>query len=213
MEEREKSRSLMQPWVTGGPTPAAQQWRRQFDHVFVDEYQDINEAQDKIIEAISRDGDEANRFLVGDVKQSIYRFRLANPRIFRDYEEAWRADSAAGQRIALRDNFRSREAILHFLNPLFSALMRRNVGGVAYDHDAQLQFGNPEGRKALSVSGGESSPGGPRAAAPGIDLSKKGTACVEFHLLTRSGDEPDSDGAGEGEDRNELVDLDAAERE
>ncbi len=204
---------LLRDPATGGPTPAAQQWRRQIDHVFVDEYQDINEAQDKIIEAISRGGAEANRFLVGDVKQSIYRFRLANPRIFRDYEEAWRANPTAGQRIALRDNFRSREAILHFINPFFSALMRPNIGGVAYDADAQLQFGNPAERKALSVTGDESSPGESPAAAPGIDSWKKGTVCVEFHLLTKSADDSETSGGVEGEERNELVDLDAAERE
>ena len=61
------------------PTRIARHWRKQFRFVFVDEYQDINAAQDKIIEALSRDQPHANRFLVGDVKQSIYRFRLADP--------------------------------------------------------------------------------------------------------------------------------------
>ena len=64
------------------PTQIARQWRKKIRFVFVDEYQDINAAQDKIIEALSRDGAQANRFLVGDVKQSIYRFRLADPSIF-----------------------------------------------------------------------------------------------------------------------------------
>ncbi|HVR36365.1 MAG TPA: UvrD-helicase domain-containing protein, partial [Methylomirabilota bacterium] len=70
---------------TGTPGTVAQHWIEQFDLVFVDEYQDINEAQDAILAALSRSGDQANRFLVGDLKQSIYRFRLANPGIFRGY--------------------------------------------------------------------------------------------------------------------------------
>jgi len=86
--------------------------------IFVDEYQDINAAQDKIIQALSREGAQANRFLVGDVKQSIYRFRQANPAIFQDYVKQW----GAGQGnvvIPLVDNFRSRETVLDFINSFF----------------------------------------------------------------------------------------------
>ncbi len=77
-----------------GPTRIARHWRHQLRHLFVDEYQDINAAQDKIIEALSREGAQANRLLVGDVKQSIYRFRLANPHIFQRYLEDWARESA-----------------------------------------------------------------------------------------------------------------------
>jgi ATP-dependent helicase/nuclease subunit A len=72
------------------PTDRALYWRERLELVFVDEYQDINEAQDTILRALGREGAEANRFLVGDIKQSIYRFRLANPRIFQRYAEMWR---------------------------------------------------------------------------------------------------------------------------
>ncbi len=130
---------------TGAPTRAALQWQAQFEHVFVDEYQDINGAQDAILSALSRVGTRANRFLVGDIKQSIYRFRLANPRIFLGYEALWRADAAAGRRIPLADNFRSRAGVLDFINPLFAALMRPAVGGVVYDEDARLRFGKRAG--------------------------------------------------------------------
>jgi ATP-dependent helicase/nuclease subunit A len=75
--------------ASGALTPAARQWQRQLHYIFVDEYQDINAAQDAILAALSREGKEANRFLVGDVKQSIYRFRLANPGIFRRYQKQW----------------------------------------------------------------------------------------------------------------------------
>jgi ATP-dependent helicase/nuclease subunit A len=166
----------------GAPTEIARLWQQRFQHVFVDECQDINGAQDAIIRAVSRDGNAergarsaepgpppGNRFLVGDVKQSIYRFRLADPAIFRRYEEQWRS-GGGGQRIPLADNFRSREAILHFINPLFAALMRPGIGGVGYEADAQLRFGSSAERAALSV-----------ATNPG--------ACVELHVLHKTAEE------------------------
>jgi ATP-dependent helicase/nuclease subunit A len=133
--------------ATGQPTEIARRWREQLRFVFVDEYQDINEAQDAILKALSRDGAAANRFLVGDVKQSIYGFRLADPRIFQDYVEKWRENH--GTTIPLVDNFRSREAILDFVNSVFGALMRRETGGVPYDEEARLRFGDAEHRAAL----------------------------------------------------------------
>jgi ATP-dependent helicase/nuclease subunit A len=74
------------------PSKIAEEWREKLRFVFVDEYQDINAAQDKIIQALGRHLPNGNRFLVGDVKQSIYRFRLANPRIFQNYAQTWRND-------------------------------------------------------------------------------------------------------------------------
>jgi ATP-dependent helicase/nuclease subunit A len=179
---------LLWDFATDKPTPVAQRWREKIRFVFVDEYQDINAAQDKIIQALSRDdgwgetpgepekirlesadgsrlrGDEAataaqargrsphhgNRFLVGDVKQSIYRFRLADPKIFRDYAGAWRGP--VGQTIPLAENFRSRESLLHFVNSVFGLLMCEEAGGVRYDAEAQLQFGSPETRGVFSLA-------------------------------------------------------------
>ena len=103
-----------------------------------------------ILTALSREGDRANRFLVGDVKQSIYRFRLADPTIFTGYEQRWRDGSGEGRRIALTDNFRSREGILNFVNPLFAALMRPMVCGVTYE---ALSFGDAKNRQALARAG------------------------------------------------------------
>jgi len=182
---------LLWNFTTNQPSPVATRWRKKIRFVFVDEYQDINAAQDKIIEALSRDfspsprpsGERAgvrgielasnlpphpapllleggegeiqhnvgNRFLVGDVKQSIYRFRLADPKIFRDYAAAWRGKD--GQTITLAENFRSRESLLHFVNSLFDFLMREEIGGVHYGAEAQLQFGSPESRAALGLAG------------------------------------------------------------
>jgi len=132
------------------PTPIARHWREKIRFVFVDEYQDINAAQDKIIQALGRDGAVANRFLVGDVKQSIYRFRLADPKIFRDYAKIWRGKD--GRVIPLAENFRSRESLLHFVNSVFEQLMRDEIGGVDYDTEAHLQFGAPETRVELGMA-------------------------------------------------------------
>ena len=173
------------------PTRIAQEWRRRLRFVFVDEYQDINSAQDQIIQALSRDGAEANRFLVGDVKQSIYRFRLANPRIFQSYIDQWR--NGAGQAIPLVENFRSREALLNFTNALFTGLMRRELGGVPYDQQAALQFGAGAERHALKVT----TQNGP---------------CVELHLrLKPAADTNGADPAGEALD--ELRDLEETDKE
>ncbi len=136
--------------AAGKPTSAAEHWRKKIRFVFVDEYQDINAAQDKIIQALSREVAAANRFLVGDVKQSIYRFRLADPKIFRDYAKTWRDSN--GQTIPLAENFRSRESLLGFVNSVFELLMREEVGGVGYDAEARLRFGAPEHRAALSLA-------------------------------------------------------------
>jgi ATP-dependent helicase/nuclease subunit A len=142
---------LLWDFATDKPSPVADRWRKKIRFVFVDEYQDINAAQDKIIQALSRSGRNANRFLVGDVKQSIYRFRLADPKIFRDYAAAWRGKK--GQTLPLAENFRSRESLLDFVNSVFTPLMREEVGGVNYDSGAWLQFGSPETRTALGLAG------------------------------------------------------------
>ncbi|MBC8094180.1 MAG: UvrD-helicase domain-containing protein, partial [Akkermansiaceae bacterium] len=174
---------------TGALTDAAWQWQRRLEHVFVDEYQDINAAQDAILSALSRAGEMANRFLVGDVKQSIYRFRLADPTIFRRYEKLWSSDGR-GQVISLAENFRSRQGILEFINPLFQSLMRDEVGGVAYE---ALNFGNPEDRSDLARRETES----PR---------------VELHLIAKA--EPENaEATGDNSEPTEVADLLVTERE
>ena len=140
---------LLWDFSSDQPTVVAENWRAKLKFVFVDEYQDINAAQDKIIASLSRGGADANRFLVGDVKQSIYRFRLADPKIFRDYASDWRGD---GQVIPLAENFRSREGLLNFVNSVFSLILREEIGGVGYDADAQLTFGAPDKRAELGTA-------------------------------------------------------------
>jgi ATP-dependent helicase/nuclease subunit A len=145
--------ALLWDFKANQPTALAEQWRRKLRFVFVDEYQDINAAQDRIIAALSREGEESNRFLVGDVKQSIYRFRLANPYIFQDYWRQW--SKSGGQAIPLQENFRSRERLLDFINSLFSTVMLPELGGMAYDEQARLRFGAPVERAPLGAAGAD----------------------------------------------------------
>ena len=130
---------LLWDFETERPTPIAERWREKLRFVFVDEYQDINAAQNKIISALARDRKKANRFLVGDVKQSIYRFRLAEPKIFRAYAQSWPT-------IPLAENFRSRAPILNFVNSLFAPLMREEIGGVDFNDEAKLKAARGEVR-------------------------------------------------------------------
>jgi len=178
---------LLWDFPGNAPTAVAVAWRKKLRFVFVDEYQDINAAQDKIIAALSREGAEANRFLVGDVKQSIYRFRLADPKIFRDYAEAWHG--AEGRTIPLSENFRSREGLLNFTNSVFSLILRAEVGGIRYDEAAQLKFGAPEKRALLGST-------------------QNPTPRVELLVRTKTkASEPAEDEGGE------LADLDEATKE
>ncbi|MCS7089828.1 MAG: UvrD-helicase domain-containing protein [Verrucomicrobiota bacterium] len=126
----------------GQPTDLARRLRHRYRWIFVDEYQDINPAQDLILRALCRDEPLGNRFLVGDVKQSIYQFRRANPKIFRDYAEQWQTGTQKGV-IFLRENFRSRPELLRFVNEVFSRLMHEEVGGVSYGQEARLEPGSP----------------------------------------------------------------------
>ena len=114
-----------------------------FDEIMTDEYQDTNDAQDYLFRAISKDN--ANRFMVGDVKQSIYSFRQAMPDIFIAYKDAFpRYDRAADQypaTIVLDRNFRSRATVTESVNFVFTQLMSRASGGIDYTGDEKLAAG------------------------------------------------------------------------
>ena len=107
-----------------------------FYEVLIDEYQDSNAVQDLILSAVAR-----RRFMVGDVKQSIYRFRRANPGLFLEKYRCY-ADGGLGTRIDLSHNFRSRPEVLDAVNFFFSQLMCEKVGEVAYDNNAALHPGH-----------------------------------------------------------------------
>jgi ATP-dependent helicase/nuclease subunit A len=127
---------------TEKPTPLAKQLSLQFDEIMVDEYQDTNAAQDALFRALSRDGN--NLFMVGDVKQSIYGFRLAMPGIFTARRDEFEPYDPKTKKlpatITLENNFRSRETVTDTVNFLFRQLMQASVGGVNYDEREALVY-------------------------------------------------------------------------
>lgn len=145
-----EQKSLRLLYGDGQITELAREWQQRFKFVFVDEYQDINPAQDQILRALSRGGAEANRFLVGDVKQSIYRFRQADPGIFQRYAIEWKEGKALTDVLLLSENFRTREIILDFINGFFGSAMSPDFGGSDYKADGTLVFGNRTRREHLS---------------------------------------------------------------
>ena len=127
----------------GQPTELARQWSTRYDEIMVDEYQDTNEVQNAIFSALSRDG--TNLFMVGDVKQSIYRFRLADPTIFLGKYRSFKPYTEAGEgeerRVILSRNFRSRPEVLEGCNDLFRAIMSVPFGEMEYADDQALYPG------------------------------------------------------------------------
>lgn len=126
----------------GGPSSVASALRRSLREILVDEYQDTNEIQESIFTLLRQAGDSA--FFVGDVKQSIYRFRLANPDIFLDRYQRSRPmeqGSEGERRLALNRNFRSRPEVLSLCNFIFRRLMSASFGDVDYDDEQQLYCG------------------------------------------------------------------------
>ncbi len=124
------------------PTPIAHVFRNQFAEILVDEYQDSNQVQETILTSISRASlGKPNMFMVGDVKQSIYKFRLAKPELFMHKYDTYSLEDSTEQRVDLHKNFRSRDVVLQTVNFLFDKLMGKELGQIAYDHDAALYPG------------------------------------------------------------------------
>lgn len=136
---------------TGKPTETAKEFQNAYEEIMIDEYQDSNYVQETILRAISREAvGQNNLFMVGDVKQSIYRFRLARPELFMEKFDTYETTDAPCQRIDLHKNFRSRDTVLTFTNDIFYQIMKRNLGGVDYTGEAALYCGAdyPAGEKA-----------------------------------------------------------------
>ncbi len=125
------------------PSPVALELRERFEEVLVDEYQDINPVQEAILLLASRQGEERpNLFMVGDVKQSIYRFRLAEPGLFlHKYSHYTEDGGGEGCKIDLAKNFRSRDGVLDAVNFIFRRIMTPGVGEMVYDRKAELVCG------------------------------------------------------------------------
>ncbi len=195
----------------GEPSAAARQCHEEFSHVLVDEYQDVNPIQERLLRLISRqclaetppaDRAVSNLFCVGDVKQSIYRFRLADPTIFLARRQRYGQASGEGKVIDLQHNFRSRGELLEGINWLFERLMTRQSAELDYDHTQRLRSG---------------------AQYPAVQGSLSPLP-IELHMLESSGatsaeeeEEEDGHAGDEGEAKDaaegEEADLELAQRE
>lgn len=124
------------------PTDTAREFQNYFAEIMIDEYQDSNYVQEAILTAVSKQWcGENNIFMVGDVKQSIYRFRLARPELFMEKYETYTTDDSDRQKIELHKNFRSRTEVLDTVNDIFYKIMGKDIGRVAYDEEAALYAG------------------------------------------------------------------------
>lgn len=181
------------------PSDVAEDLRKHFVELLVDEYQDINGLQDAVITLIAPCGSgEPRLFMVGDVKQSIYRFRQAAPDLFIERYENFHhgpagsaLPEAAGRRVVLGENFRSRIGVVEAVNFFFRQIMTRGVGETAYDREAELVAG---------------------ATYPDNDSPLP----VEVHILERDDSAAGDGGDAEGEDAGRVADaeeLSALERE
>ena len=148
----------------GEKTDAAKELAEKFREILVDEYQDTNHIQDSIFRAVSRDN--SNIFMVGDLKQSIYAFRNAVPKLFSDKYESYGKDDGEGHLIRLFKNFRSRSQVVDAANYIFDCTMSRQVGNVDYREDEYLIQG---------------------ASYPELPDEKDYTA--EFHFICSNSDE------------------------
>ncbi|MBW6411034.1 helicase-exonuclease AddAB subunit AddA [Clostridium weizhouense] len=124
------------------PSSIAEKFKEYFEEVLVDEYQDSNNVQEAIIELVSRKNfNNPNVFMVGDVKQSIYRFRQAKPELFIDKYNTYSLYEGKNRKIQLYRNFRSREDIINGVNYIFKEVMSKNVGELEYTDEESLNLG------------------------------------------------------------------------
>jgi ATP-dependent helicase/nuclease subunit A len=143
--QRHALRLLAEDEEATRPSAVAQQLQRQYRYVLVDEFQDVDPLQAAIVRLVSRESADppcGNLFTVGDIKQSIYRFRLAEPTLFTRRADAFSgAGSSLGELINLQENFRSRSGVIDAVNLVFRGLMSREFGGSEYDAQAELHAG------------------------------------------------------------------------
>jgi len=131
------------------PTLAARELSEHFVEILIDEYQDSNLVQETILQSVSRERlDLPNRFMVGDVKQSIYKFRLAMPELFMEkydnystLDKTEKGEPNYFQRIDLDKNFRSRAVVINCVNAIFEQIMMKSIGGIEYNEEASLKVG------------------------------------------------------------------------
>ena len=189
------------------PSDTALEYREQFAEILIDEYQDSNLVQEFLLQSISGEDDgRFNRFMVGDVKQSIYKFRLARPELFLEKFATYQKEDGNCVRVDLKQNFRSRHEVTDCVNDLFLQLMHRELGGVEYDADAALypaaQFPEADGEAADTREKGVAL-GGEEKQGSAVPVS---TACEAS--IARSPYEPElciaAISGEKGEDPKEL---------
>lgn len=135
------------------PTETALAYRSRFHEILIDEYQDSNLVQEYLLSCISGEAQgRYNRFMVGDVKQSIYKFRLARPELFLEKYEAYAQAGETSMRIDLHQNFRSRREVLDSVNAVFARIMGKEAGGIVYDENAALHPGASYPRREEGAS-------------------------------------------------------------
>jgi ATP-dependent helicase/nuclease subunit A len=179
------------------PSSVAKGFREYFDEVLVDEYQDSNNVQEAIIDLVSRKTlENPNVFMVGDVKQSIYRFRQAKPELFLDkYNRYPLEDGDLNRKIQLYKNFRSREEVISGVNYIFKEVMSKTVGELEYNDDEALNLG---------ANYKENNDENTMIAGP-----------IELHILDKSGEytteveEYDGEGLVEEEEDIDSIGLEA----
>ncbi len=136
------------------PSKTAEAYREKYEEVMVDEYQDSNLVQEEIISLVSRSGAKVpNTFMVGDIKQSIYRFRQARPDLFKGkYDTYSDKEGSPYRKILLFKNFRSRKGIVDSVNFIFRQIMSENIGELSYDEKEALIFGADYNEAKISPS-------------------------------------------------------------
>lgn len=173
------------------PSNAALDYRAQFVEVLVDEYQDTNMVQEAILQLVTNECEKTgNLFMVGDVKQSIYRFRLAEPFLFLSKYKRFNKDgNESGLKIDLARNFRSRTEVLDGTNFIFKQIMGETVGEIQYDEDAELRFG-------------------------ATDYPDHQDSAVEFLLIDKKNNRSDDESSKENEEFSaDLAELETAQLE
>jgi ATP-dependent helicase/nuclease subunit A len=174
----------------GRPSAVAARLREHYLHVLVDEVQDTSPVQFELLRLVSRDAPgRSNGFLVGDVKQSIYGFRQAEPQLFAEIIGAIQAGTRDGRAIALTDNFRSHDRLVRAVNGVFAGLFDSTLGGVALDSAAQLRAQRAE------------------IENPTLDAAPR----VELHILSAM-DHGDAASDEDGDDEDAMP-LERIERE
>ncbi|MCX4339307.1 MAG: helicase-exonuclease AddAB subunit AddA [Lachnospiraceae bacterium] len=184
------------------PTETALAYRAAYHEILIDEYQDSNLVQEYLLSSISGEAEgRYNRFMVGDVKQSIYKFRLARPELFLEKYDEYGKGGEQALRIDLHQNFRSRVEVLDSVNSLFYRMMGKALGGIVYDEQAALHPGAvypPADADTMSSASAANETASSAPAANETASSVRSPYRTEL-LLVQEGDGPEELSAREQE--------------